>query len=165
MVEQNKWNYCAKTTREHHVAIQHPNCIEEIDSLSKRDGAKKTPFQDEICINLDNVEICLAKKDKRNNRKTMDFSFGIKVINQSKFVLVELRLNYKNINNLSKTELDSKIYNSKIILGQNPNLLNHYYFVFKSNLKNQAHRNLRRIYLNKNIVSGIDLLDLKNIYF
>lgn len=165
MAKLNNWTYCLQTTRNHQVARQHQNCIEKIDTLCKRDGARKTPFCDEVCINLDGVEKELAKEDKRNNRKTMDFSIGLKQGKQIRLVLIELRLRYKNINNLSKSELDSKIKNSKAILGQSPNLLNHYYFIFAPNLKNQAHRNLRRLYSNKSIVSGVDLSDLKEIYF
>jgi len=80
-------------------------------------------------------------------------------------VLVELRLNYTNWKNLSKKELDEKISHSKIILGQSPLILNHFYFIFSSQIKNQAHNYLRRLYMNKSTVSGIDLNDLKKIHF
>lgn len=165
MAEQSEWQYCTEITKNHVVPKVHRDCLERLDFVCKNDGAKKTPFEDEICVNIDKVEESLAKKDRRDKRKIMDLSFGLVAKKESRFVLVELRLRYKNVNNLSKTELDSKILTSKSILGQSPNLLNHYYFVFNSKLKHQAHRNLRRLFANKKIVSGIDLTDLKNEFF
>lgn len=165
MVKQSNWIYCYETTRGHRVAKSHSECIEPIDLVCKRDGARRTPFSHEVCLNLDKVEICLAQIESRSSRKTMDFSLGLKHNTQKRIALVELRLRYRNINNLSKTELDSKINNSITILGHSPNILNRYYFVFSSQLKNQAHRNLRRLYANKSIVSGVDIKDLKEVLF
>jgi len=167
MAEQNNWTYCVLTTKAHCISKCHPDCIEKIDTVCKNDGAKHTPFENEICLNLDKVEINQAKFEKRDRRKTMDFSLGLKHsdYNQNRFLLVELRLRYKNVNNLSQNELKLKIDNSRNILGNNPVIINHYYFVFPSQLKHQAHRNLRRLFSNKSFVSGVDLDDIKRIYF
>ena len=80
-------------------------------------------------------------------------------------VLVELRLNYKKVVNLDKKELDEKITHSKDILGHSPIILNKYYFVFQTNIRQQAVYYLRRLYINKNDVLGIDLDELQAIYF
>lgn len=166
MANQNNLTYCKETTENHQIALNYSDCIQKIDSVCIKDGAKRTCFTNEICLNLDDYEVHNAKRNGTANQKTMDFCFGVKTPNdKKKIVLVELRLNYTNWKNLRKNELDEKISHSKVILGQSPIILNHFYFIFSSQIKNQAHNYLRRLYLNKSTVSGIDLNDLKKIYF
>jgi hypothetical protein len=166
MANQNNLTYCKETTENHQIALKYSDCIQKIDSVCIKDGAKRTCFTKEVCLNLDDYEVHNAKRNGTANQKTMDFCFGVKTPNdKKKIVLVELRLNYTNWRNISRKELDEKINHSKVILGQIPIILNHYYFVFSPPIKNQAHNYLRRMYSNKNIVSGIELNDLKQNYF
>ena len=165
MVEKNNWKYCKETTIQHPIALKFENCVEDIGTVSIAEGAKKSPFSHEVCINLDKVERLLAKKQKREAQRTMDISFGIKYGNQKRILLCEYRLNYKNVNNLKKSELDLKISNSKSLVGQDPLVHNYYLFIFNSNLKNQAYHVLRRLYANNNTIEVMDLIDLKNHFF
>ena len=165
MVKQINWEYCKDTTAQHHITIKFKKCIVNFDAFCKAEGAKKTPFSNEDCVNLDMVENIIAQSEKRNSRKTMDAFFGIKLEHQRKVVLCEFRLNYKNVNNLSKSELDGKLSNSINLIGHNPMINNSYLFVFNSNLKNQAYRRLRALYSNKKKMQAVDLVDLKNLYF
>ncbi len=165
MEKQNKWQYCPASTQQHPLSKKHPDCIEKIHELCRKEGARKTPFESEVCLNIDQVEHNLAKREKRSKRSTMDLAFGLAHKSTKRFVPVELKLNIKSIYNLEGSELKSKIAGSIALLGHNPQLLNKYYFVFKPGLKNQAERNLRRLFENRRIVSGIDLNDLKNHFF
>ncbi|EZH75887.1 hypothetical protein ATO12_03595 [Aquimarina atlantica] len=165
MAPQNKWKYCENTTKRHPLCLKFLDCIESIDSICISDGAKKSPFSEEICLNLDKVESNLARKEKRNARKTMDFSFGSKSGNEKRTVLCELRLNYKNVNNIKKSELDSKVSNSKGLLGHSPTIYSPNLFIFSSKLKNQAINRLRRLYSNKSNVAVMDLSDFKKFFF
>lgn len=166
MDNRNNLTYCKETTENHQIASNYSNCIQKIDCVCRKEGAKRTCFTNEICLNLDDYEVNNAKRNRRAEQKTMDFCFGVKTPNdKKKMVLVELRLKYKNWRNLGKNELDKKISHSKILLGQDPIILNHFYFIFSSEIKEQAHNYLRRLYSNKNTVSGIDLNDLKKNYF
>lgn len=165
MAKQINWEYCKDITTQHYIAANFNKCIVNFDAFCKAEGAKKTPFSNEECVNLDKVESIMAKSEKRNLRKTMDAFFGIKLGHQKKIILCEFRLNYKNVNNLSKSELDAKLSNSINIIGHNPMINNCYLFVFNSNLKNQAYRRLRALYSNKKTMQAIDLVDLKNLYF
>lgn len=165
MVQQIKWKYCSKTTKQHPICLKSSTFIEEIDSVCKNDGAKKTPFSNEICLNLDKLENELAKLQKRNSSKTMDFYFCITRGKSLGVVLCELRLNYKNPNNLSKSELDKKISDSIRIIGHTPSILKPYIFVFNSKIKNQALSKIRRLYANKKFATALDLNDLYRYYF
>lgn len=165
MEPQNKWKYCEETLESHYISRNYSECIEPLRNLCIAEGAKKSPFSEEKCINIDKVESLLAQKEKRNAQKTMDLSFGLNNGQEKKILLCELRLNYKNVNNLRKSELDSKINYSKKLLGHQPPIFKPYFFIFKSTLKNQAYRVLRRLYFNKKIVEALDLKDLKNEFF
>lgn len=166
MANQNNFTYCEETTRNHQITLNCSKCIQKIDAICKKDGAKNTCFKEEVCLNLDEYETFSSKRKGTERQKTMDFCIGVKSPNDKKnMVLVELRLKYKNINNLRKKELEEKINHSIDILGQTPIIMNHYYFVFSSDKKNEALSRLRRIYSNKSNVYGIDLCDLKQIFF
>lgn len=165
MGTQNKWKYCKIATNQHPLCVSDKSCIELINAVCIAEGAKKTQFATEVCLNLDKLEGKFAQKDKRNARKTMDISFGVSSGNEQRTVLCEFRLNYKNVNNLKKSELDSKILNSKSIVGHSPLIYTPYIFVFNSKVKNQALRTLRRLYSNRNNTIAFDLNELKAIYF
>lgn len=165
MAKQSNWKYCKETTNQHHLAITFKDCVEKMHDVILAEGNRNSPFNEEDCINLDKVEGTLAQKEKREARRTMDISFGIAKNRQQQVVLCEYRLRYKNVNNLKKRELDSKISNSINLMGHNPIIHNCYLFIFQTGLKNQAYRWLRRLYSNKNIINAMDVNDLKEFYF
>ncbi len=165
MVQLNNLKYCSETTNQHRISIKFEKFLEEINHVCIAEGAKRPPFSDELCINLDKIEGSLAQRDKRNARKTMDISFGIASGKQKRILLCELRFNYRNVNNLKKADLDSKIINSRNLLGHDPVIYQPYIFIFKTRLKNQAYSVLRRLYSNKKTITAMDLNELRNKYF
>ncbi len=165
MEHQNNWKYCTETTNHHQMVKKYKNCVENIKDLTIVEGGKNPPFNDEKCLNLDKVEGILAQKEKREARKTMDMSFGIVLGNQRQFLLCEYRLNYKNVKNLKRSEMDSKISNSRILLGHEPAIHKCYLFIFNSKIKHQAYSILRRLFSNRSIVKAMDVNELKEIYF
>ncbi len=166
MEQQHKLFYCLSTTIEHPVAKKHPKSVELFkDVIIREGGSKKNVFANEKCINLDSVETAMSQADKRSENSTMDCAFGLTDGKKKQIIMCEFRLNYKSVSNISKSEIDSKIKHSKLILGQEPSLLNQHLLIFKSELKNQAFSRIRRLYSNKNIVSVLDISELKNQYF
>lgn len=161
----NQWQYCEQTTKNHQINKKVGVALKSIDFVCKRDGAKKTPFSEQECIDLDEVETFLASNEKRQKIKTMDVSFGISKGKRGQMVLCELRLNFKNVNNIGRKDLDEKMNNSKRILGHDPSIFSKSFFVFSSKLKQQATNRLRRLYANKSIIEVTDLEGLKAQFF
>lgn len=159
------FKYCKETTKSHGLAKVHSNCIDLLSNVSKNEGAKSNPFSDEECLNMDKVENMIARKEKREARKTMDISFGVADGKNKRYVFCEYRLNYNNPNNLSKSELDAKLSNTKNLLGTELPIHNFYYFVFANKIKQQAIHSLRRLYQNKSNMVALDLADVKDIFF
>ena len=168
MVTQSKWLYCCDTTKEHSVSKRYPNCLEKIDEITKGESIKKlkTRFSEEIALNLDKVESDRTR-GKGNSNSTMDIAFGIKKEGKSKqFILCEYRLNYKNVNNIKKSDLDSKISHSKNLLGAEIPIQTSYLFVFSSKIQKTALNKLRRFSSNKStLYVAIDVPKLYSSYF
>lgn len=160
----SNFKYCKETTKSHSLAKVHSNCIELLSNVSKNEGAKSNPFGDEECLNMDTIEKKIAQKEKRNARKTMDISFGVADGKNKRYVLCEYRLNYKNPNNLSKSELNAKLSNTKDLLGTELPIHNHFYFVFSNKIE-EAKYYLRRLYQNKSNMVAFDLADFKKTFF
>lgn len=165
MGKQNSWLYCSNTTKEHGLSKKHSGCVEKIYDITISEGGKKPPFSSEVALNMDKIELSIAKKDKRNARKTMDMAFGVKRGRSKQFVLCEYRLNYKNPNNIRKSELDSKLLYTKSLLGNEPAVHNNYLFIFLSNIKQQAISKLRRLYSSRPNYMAIDVPELKSRFF
>jgi hypothetical protein len=165
MERPNDWKYCETTTCEHNLAIKYPDCIESIHAVIHNEGGKKSFFKTEKCLNLDKIEIKQAQEKKHEIKATMDCSFGIFHGKQKRMILCEYRLRYKNVNNLSKTELDSKITHSKNLLGTICVIHKCYLFVFSSEIKEQAKNKLRRLYNGSKAIEVIDVNELKLFYF
>lgn len=128
MEKQNNCKYCSITTQQHYLARNYAQYVEKINDVMLAEGAKRKIFKNEVCINLDKIEVFLAKAEKRDRRSTMDICFGVLKNNVKQLVLCECRFNYQNTNNLSKGELDSKISCSKKLVGSEITI--HQYFVF-----------------------------------
>lgn len=165
MEKQNDCKYCLLTTQQHHLAKIYAQYVEKINHVMLNEGEKRVAFTDEICINLDKIELSLAQKEKRCRRKTMDLCFGIIENNSKQIVLCECRFNYQNANNLSKSELDTKISYSKELVGNEITIHHYFIFLFKAGIKQQAYSILRRLYSNKNIFKVLDINEFKQEYF
>ncbi len=166
-MEIHKWKYNCKITIEHKLALKFSDSIENIHDIIVSEGGKNSPFknQNQVCINIDKVEKNRAKKEKRNAYKTMDTSFAISYGKKNEMVLCEYKLNYKKPENISKSELDEKIKNSKDLLGNEPNIHSVYIFVFSTKIKSQALNKIRRLNSNKKNFNVVDINELKELYF
>lgn len=121
------------------------------NDLIKADGGKGVFPENAIAISLDMAE----KAERRaKNLKTMDSAIGVIARRSSgkkcneRMLMCEFRCNYKNSENISKTELEEKIENSKSHLqwkytGQIEPCC---YFIFSERIIHQARSRFARIY-------------------
>jgi len=165
MEKQNKWQYSPTKTLEHPIASKYPRCVENICDIVKEEGATSTNFSDEKAINIDKVERALIQQEQRDPLSTMDMSFAITNGKSTNMVLVEMRLNYKNPENISKREIDAKIKHSKNILTHSAVIHGCYYFVFPSKVKERAISVIRRAFSNKANYVALDLAGLNEVFF
>lgn len=106
------------------------------NALVKHEGGPANAFPGAMrCIDLDAYEKGL-KKGIHN--PTVDAVIGVFSGKISELVLVELRLNYKNADNLSPTKLEEKVSCSKNILSGCGKLHAMVYFVFNHRVQSQA---------------------------
>ena len=110
--------------------------LKNFNALVKHEGGPANVFPDAMrCIDLDAYEKGL-KKGIHN--PTVDAVIGVFSGKISELVLVELRLNYKNADNLSPTKLEEKMSCSKDILSGCGKLHPIVYFVFNHRVQSQA---------------------------
>ena len=95
-------------------------------------------------------------------------SFGVAIENSTikHMVIVELRLNYINPNNVRREELEEKAIGSIAALGSSIPVHDNFIFIFQSNLVEQARNRLYR--MNPRIPSNYIVMDpntLKHTFF
>lgn len=114
----------------------------KLNEVSIRDY-KIGGFNDKIvCLDLDTYERSVRPHSLNN---TMDAAVGVSDYHHTRrvnkrLILVELRLDYKNVNNLSGTELKRKSSHSRELLGEEIPVSPVEYFVFNKNVAEQAFR-------------------------
>lgn len=166
MATQNKWVYCLKTTTNHPISERYKDCLELLDEITQKESDKKvkTPFLNEMALNLDAVE---TASPRTKNKATMDVAFGISknAGKSGQIILCEYRLNYKSVKKISKSGLDAKIKGSSELLGGEVPIYKPYLFVFNSNVKASAISKLRRFSSNKVVYRALDIQDLYHDYF
>lgn len=141
------------------------NCLDFIQTILKNEKykEKKCPFDQEIALNLDKVEILVKKGTLRD--KTVDF---VVCLEQNWLLLVEAKLEVENVANIAKT-IQDKIEHSKVLLRSCDNyihsgesvivLLNNKYYQEQSN-------KLRRLLIAKNInIKPYRVCDFYKEYF
>ena len=164
-----KYNEC--DTLNNPVAISNANCVKLLDDIIfKDDDSLLKPgnlFQNNNVIDLDNVEINLAKLERRQQNKTMDCAFLVtnkisltpfRLNNNLNFrgvifervysnvQLVELRLNFENAKQVKQKDLQKKIDGSiRIFTPYNLSVRHLYIFVFKSSFLQQMRRRMRNM--------------------
>lgn len=84
------------------------NCLIDINTLIVKEGCSEPmPIftNNEEVIDMDFVEINLAKAQKRTQNKSMDVAFVVNLGSpeNNEVVLTEFRFNYVNLKNLKKT--------------------------------------------------------------
>jgi hypothetical protein len=164
--------YCRDTTINHVVALKHNACLEDINSLIRQEGySDASPLftNAEIVLNMDKAEDIVARLENRlEKNKSMDMAFGIAYPNSTKvkMLLVELRLNYSNPNNLSKAEIEEKVAGTSLLLSNIPEIIKMYIFIFKTGQLAEAYSRLFRMIpkINSNYVV-MDIEHLKSTYF
>ena len=94
----------------------------------------------------------------------MDSAFLLK---SRKVVLVEYRFNYQNLKNLDSKKLTSKKFYSEQIVVKNKYLVySDFYYVFSSNVIEQARRRFRNFNPKlPQVYKVIELKDLKSMFF
>ena len=116
--------------------------LKNFNALVKDEGGPANAFPGAMrCIDLDAYEKGM-KKGIHN--PTVDAVIGVFSGKISELVLVELRLNYKNADNLSLTKLEEKVSCSKNILSGCGKLHPIVYFVFNKQVKPTARNRFTR---------------------
>ena len=129
--------YSNKTTRCHSIWKISPALF---DDISNRDRKGSNYFSKEIeALDMDNYE----KTRGGNADRTVDAVIGIETcINKNcmspRLMMIELRTNYDNPNNLSKSELERKVSHSSQLLGAELSIERHKILLFRDEVAAQA---------------------------
>lgn len=174
------------------IAILNKNCVKLLDDIIFKDDDSLVKvgnlFQKNSVIDLDNVEVNLAKLERRLQNKTMDCAFLVSSkINlapsrlndnlnfrdiifervYSNVQLVELRLNFENAKNVKQKDLQKKINGSiRIFTPYNLSVRNLYIFVFQTSFLQQMRRRMRNMNPSwRREYKVMHLEELKETYF
>lgn len=136
---------------------QHPlwqNYNTTLQEIAERDYPGESYFSKMSRVDAIDLDKFEASQHKNSMDSTADATIGIaldKVENKfinSAYLIVELRMGYKSLNNLSLEELNKKIDNSKSILNkdtQSCKIYESYYFIFTDSLAPQAKNYISRL--------------------
>lgn len=128
------------------IVQQHPiyNCCKStLNDVSNRDYPNTNYFNPDIeCLDMDTYEV---KTHKGQQDKTVDAVIGVGAYTNNRFsngrlLLVELRIDYKNADNLSQHELEGKVVHTRQLLGTQIICDSSSFFVFSENVAPQALR-------------------------
>jgi hypothetical protein len=163
--------YCEETTRNHPIAVKYNTFLESLEHLIRREGYSNPAnlfINGEIVLDLDQTEKFVAEVEGRLPNKSMDFAMGIKNHSATRrsILLVELRLNYNNPNNLDRKEIVGKVEGSVNLLSPYIPVYGEYIFIFRTEKIQEAISRLFRMIPKINsqfIVMDIDTL--KKEYF
>lgn len=157
-------------TENHLVSKLYPDSLVDLDLLIHREDSEstgvKTQFNNSLVIDLDCVERVKATKECRRRFSTMDCTLAIRDETETNMLLVELRLNYKNLQNLNRNKLIDKVTGSTLLLSESPVIHPEYIFIFKTELKSQARNRFYRMSprISNNYIV-MDINDLSQKYF
>lgn len=119
-------------------------CAETLQGLSQRDYPNKYEFNPNIeCIDLDSYERMVNRGNLEN---TMDAAIGVCDCSKNKrktfprLLLVELRMGYRNVDNLSAKDLLNKVNHSIDLLGTEIPIDKNCIFIFDDTVYAQARR-------------------------
>ncbi len=163
--------YAKKATVEFAKHIGKEECLEPVDQLIINEGCidQNINFNgDELVLNMDCVEGKIALLEKRHCNKSMDSAFIAEDLNgaSQQIVFVEYRFNYVNLSNVKKQDLFGKVTGSTLALNNPTNIHPNYYYVFNSNVKQQARSRFNR--MNPAMPQhhiAVDMFDIKNLFF
>lgn len=139
-------------------------CLKTWVELLKREGCKQqTPFKKEKALDLDDVEKRLATQ-KSGKESTVDFVMGL---SDKTLLMIEAKLNVKAAQNISATEIRSKINHSKALLrqGWDANIATPVVVLFNDVVCSRAKNELKRKFAaNPNVVIA-SVRDLHERFF
>ncbi|MBQ0142072.1 MAG: hypothetical protein KBT06_04610 [Prevotellaceae bacterium] len=126
------------------IIEEHPyyaKCKSDMMAISAKDYGDKYKFDANVkALDLDDLEKTFQKSSLDN---TMDVAIGIRPESKStsSILLIEYKMGYKSINNISCTNLKSKVRHSCDLLQSNSQIYNQIqFFVFSESLYEQARR-------------------------
>lgn len=166
--------YNKDKTINHPIAIQHPCCVQDFNEVVKKED-DVLKVKDEIPNFISDVKVFNiddAKNEKypiemgEERPKSMDITFAISENDNSEMVLVDFKLNIRNPDNLKKEDLEGKVNDSIVFLGNSIPIHSEYIFVLQPNKVQQARNRLQRMIpeIPNNYVA-MDLSELIQKYF
>jgi len=164
--------YCQVTTKNHPISLANLTIVEDFNTLLNAEGhvTSIAAFTNgEVVLNLDAVETLIAiAQGNRAKTKSMDCSFGIANNGRSiqLMVLVELKLNHQNPNNVNRAHLEEKVAGSVSALTNIIPIYANYIFIFRTDRKEEAKSRFFR--MNPRIPNEyfvMDLAELKSTFF
>ena len=154
--------YCKTTTQAHSLYRSFSSCHINLCDIIAKEGGQGWFFSNEEVLILDAIEELLAKREKRNQRYTMDIAFGCSVQNAKNgkitkrcMRLVEFKYKVTKVNNFKKADFEDKVNGSIDILGRDIPIDREYYFVFKKEFDAQARNHIARLFNHKTIYKAI----------
>ena len=163
------WIYSLPHTEKHPVVGNRElkECLHLVSKIIQNEGGHSKRLQDEKAINVD----CVEKKLRRSQPlKTVDMAFVARDRKKPdpedsnlRTVLVELKMRVRNVNNLRRDDFENKVHNSKDILGNEPQILQDYFFVFNDRVRNQAKHSLYRIFNKPPMQLPYKIVSLKEL--
>jgi|GEM_PF-3182920 len=155
MVQLSNWKYDQSITENYILALEYKDSLEKISKILIKEYKElrefsKTPFDCETALNIDKVEKYEAVKHNRNTEASVDMAFAVKNNKEIKFVLCELKLNSRNVNNIKHFNIFNKYIHSKNYFSCKHSIYKHIYVILNDKVGLERARNLlaRR---NKNI--------------
>ncbi len=163
------WIYSLPHTEKHPVVgnREFKECLHLVLTIITDNGGRSRYFKNEKAINVD----CIEEKLRRSQPlKTVDMAFVARdrkkpdpEASDLRTVLVELKMGVRNVNNLRRDDFENKVHNSKDILGNEPQILQDYFFVFNDRVRNQAKHSLYRIFNKPPMQLPYKIVSLKEL--
>ncbi|AWY19290.1 hypothetical protein LP123_13015 [Moraxella bovis] len=123
-------------------------------------------FSDEwLALDLDALERELSqKRTDKNIKNSMDMGFVVSDGNNKAFVLVEMRYNFLKFNNITRDDLNNKVYYSTICVKNTLNIkiYTKKYFLFAKNKVEQGRNRLNR--MNPECSPDYETLGTRDLY-
>jgi hypothetical protein len=163
--------YSKESTLKHSVSLNRTECLKAFNDLNIAEGYSGITdlfSSDVFVLDLDCVEAKIAADEHRIRRSSMDCTFAIEIEETDSYemLMVELRYNYLNLQNLTRTKLLDKVSGSTLALGNSVIISNIFIFIFTTALKEQARSRLfRMIPRVPNNYVVMDIYELKAQYF
>lgn len=121
----------------------YPVCGSTLNEVSNRDYPNSNYFNPGIkCLDMDTYESNLRKSQPD---RTVDAVIGISTYENNRelnprLLLIELRIGYESVSNLSKTEMEGKVNYTKSLLGSEKEIEKENLFIFSKKVASQAER-------------------------